>query len=72
MSNKNRWKKLEKSLDTFCLRPGAFLGLESLEWLKMNGNSLTELNTQDLFPLSLKVPHMPCAQSYVNVNSAAT
>jgi hypothetical protein len=22
----------------------------------MNGNSLTELNTQDLFPLSLKVP----------------
>jgi len=41
----------------FLFRPGAFLGLESLEWLKINGNALTELPTQGLFPRSLKVSY---------------
>ena len=36
-------------------REDAFLGLESLEWLKLEDNSLTTLGGDELFPKTMKV-----------------
>ena len=39
----------------YMCRDDAFVGLESLEWLKLEDNSLTTLGGEGLFPRSLKV-----------------
>ena len=36
-------------------REGAFSGLDSLEWLKLEDNAISVLPGGDLFPASLKV-----------------
>ena len=36
-------------------REDAFVGLESLEWLKLEDNSLTTLGGDELFPKTMKV-----------------
>ena len=36
-------------------REDAFVGLESLEWLKLEDNSLTTLGGEELFPKTMKV-----------------
>ena len=41
------------TFDTF--REGAFSGLDSLEWLKLEDNAISALDGGDLFPASLKV-----------------
>ena len=41
--------------DSHILREGAFSGLDSLEWLKLEDNAISALAGGDLFPASLKV-----------------
>ena len=40
---------------TQIFREGAFSGLDSLEWLKLEDNAISALAGGDLFPASLKV-----------------
>ena len=40
--------------DSLCSRDEAFAGLESLEWLKLEDNSLTRLGGEPVFPRGLK------------------
>ena len=40
---------------THISREGAFSGLDSLEWLKLEDNAISALAGGDLFPASLKV-----------------
>ena len=37
-------------------RDGAFSGLDSIEWLKLEDNAITALAGEQLFPPTLKVP----------------
>ena len=39
-------------------REDAFVGLESLEWLKLEDNSLTTLGGEELFPKTMKVTNI--------------
>ena len=41
--------------DSHTFREGAFSGLDSLEWLKLEDNAISALDGGDLFPASLKV-----------------
>ena len=41
--------------DSHIFREGAFSGLDSLEWLKLEDNAISALAGGDLFPASLKV-----------------
>ena len=50
--NCNKTKKISKYK---YFRDDAFSGLESLEWLKLEDNSLTTLAGDGLFPKTLKV-----------------
>ena len=43
------------SVKLYHFREDAFVGLESLEWLKLEDNSLTTLGGDELFPKTLKV-----------------
>ena len=46
------------SVKLYHFREDAFVGLESLEWLKLEDNSLTTLGGDELFPKTLKVTNM--------------
>ena len=47
------WSSFTVKLSQF--REDAFVGLESLEWLKLEDNSLTTLGGDELFPKTMKV-----------------
>ena len=55
--------------DSHIFREGAFSGLDSLEWLKLEDNAISALDGGDLFPVSLKVlfhKHHQCWKYILN------
>ena len=56
---------------TRTFREGAFSGLDSLEWLKLEDNAISALAGGDLFPASLKVPFQNI-RNFENVRPVST
>ena len=51
-------------------REDAFVGLESLEWLKLEDNSLTTLGGDELFPKTMKVKNSDIYHPLINSSRA--